>query len=136
MEFAFDSGDSALFIATTGRVIHAPDDMMPDVRVERRLEDELEPQIVLPRAVFVDVLHARRADGSWDDPTVFGVNVPAWHDTEPAVFATVMALALLRVKAAKVEAAWREMAAKAIAWLAEHDCRDPELLIATAVTQL
>jgi hypothetical protein len=93
---------------------------------------------------LADVTSLQRLDGSWDNPAALialakvDVAAPASLDGKSeakAIFATAVAVAILRTRFAQRRASWTMIERKALEWLAER-IEDPEQLIAEIVTLL
>jgi hypothetical protein len=80
-------------------------------------------------------------DGSWKDPqallTAAAVRVecPSELAGQPAVFATALAIALLRKRFQANESQWRMIERKALMWLSARGS-DPEAIVAALIALL
>jgi hypothetical protein len=88
-----------------------------------------------------DVVDKQELNGSWTDAKSLGISVEIWPELSSqsesgSIFATVFALALLRVKAGARKAAWALVEEKALTWLSSRGVTNAEALILRAVSQL
>jgi hypothetical protein len=84
----------------------------------------------------MEIAGLQELDGSWSDAAALGVAKARWPEFTENVFATICALALLRVKENGRHAAWALIEQKALTWLAQQGISNIDGLIARMIAEL
>jgi hypothetical protein len=94
---------------------------------------------------FRAVLALQQFDGSWADASALSkagnVTAKAWagvleQANGASIFATSLAIAILRTKASERQASWALIERKALEWLSAHGVSEVEELIERAIASL